>query len=877
MLILTKLHPPLVHDDLVQRPRLIKQLNKNPNRNFTLVSAPAGYGKTTLISSWLAQQHLPYAWLSLDEFDNEPALFLRYIVTAIQQHFPGACATLAQVLQAPDLPSTELLAAIVVNELSQLPEPMRLVLDDYHALHNPKILRLVERLLNQPQNQMHLIIISRIDPLLPLPRLHLQQGLVEVRRQELRFSDQEAEIYLRKNAANQLNPETIMRLNHHLDGWIAGLHMAILSGQNLGATLDSIGKNQEFITNYLFTEVLEEQPLEVQEFLLQTAFIDRFSADLAQDIVTFSVPDTSARSVIDYMQRAHLFIIPLDEEEGWFRYHHLFQQMLQQKATVQVGKPNIFSLHMHAGDWFARHGHVDEALHHYLNAENENAAAVLIEENSRNLLNILERVRLERWMALLPDGIIWQRPRLLVAKAWLYYRHARLQTLDQVLERIQELLEAGDTVLVQDEENFILGQIYALKSATAYHVDQDFDSSIIFAKKAAALLPRSEQGALGTALGYSAQSLLALGRREEGINQLQQAFADPQPQGPAKKQILLGLSFAYIFTGDLYALEKLVERHNALCAVNQSSIPAAHWIAGIAAYEANRLDEARESWQATTGLHFTTNFFAACDSWLGLARICQIQGDFEQAQEHIDAVRSEGIRLECTELLPIIEGMQAFQWHLQGKTALAQRWVSAFQPEPALDNSNFSFLPFFHWVRILVTHGDQDTIFSARKTLKQKLTITQNKHNIRQQIQMLSHLALIDDRLGNHDAAASALTEAVDLAKLGGFIRSIIDAGSEMRPYLQQIQDQSASPHPYIAQLLSAYRSNGISGEKLLTSREKEILTMIQAGLSNREIAQDLVISLYTVKRHASNIYRKLDVDGRHQAVNKAEQIGVLT
>jgi LuxR family maltose regulon positive regulatory protein len=339
----------------------------------------------------------------------------------------------------------------------------------------------------------------------------------------------------------------------------------------------------------------------------------------------------------------------------------------------------------------------------------------------------------------------------------------------------------------------------------------------------------------------------------------------------------MGLSFVYLFSGDLYALEKIVEQHKVLSAANQSSLPAAYWIAGIAGYEANRLQETREAWQITTDLHFVTNFFAASDSWLGLARICQIQGDFEQAQEHIDAVRAEGISLECTELLPIIEGMQAFQWHLQGKTAMAQRWALAFRPEPALDNINLSFLPVFYWVRILVTHGNQDAIFSARKTLKQKLAAAQNRHNIRQQIQLLSHLALIDDHLGNQEAAAGALIEAVDLAKLGGFIRSIIDAGPELRSYLQEIQDQASSPHPHIVQLLSAYRSNGIGSDKPLTSREKEILTMMQAGLSNGEIAQNLVISLYTVKRHASNIYRKLDVAGRRQAIDKAEQMGTLS
>ena len=240
---------------------------------------------------------------------------------------------LAHPLQAPDLPSADLLTAIVINELSQLPQRILLVLDDYHVLHNSQILQLVERVLNQPQNQLHLIIISRIDPLLPLPRLRLQQGMVEIRRQELRFSDQEAEEFLRTTAAGQLDPDTIIRLNQHVEGWIAGLRLASLTVQHpqpaIPFSLNSLEDAQTFSANYLFTEVLAQQPLAVQEFLLQTAFLDRFCTDLGRDIVRFSSPNISAAAMIDDLQRANLFIIPLDEAGDWYRYHHLFQQMLQ--------------------------------------------------------------------------------------------------------------------------------------------------------------------------------------------------------------------------------------------------------------------------------------------------------------------------------------------------------------------------------------------------------------------------------------------------------------------------------------------------------------------------------------------------------------------
>ena len=229
------------------------------------------------------------------------------------------------------------------------------------------------------------------------------------------------------------------------------------------------------------------------------------------------------------------------------------------------------------------------------------------------------------------------------------------------------------------EENFILGQMAALKSAIHYHIDNDFAVSISSAEKAITLLPSSEQGALGTALGFLALSLQATGQSAEGVKRLQKTLADPRPQGPAEKQILLGLSFTHLFSGNLYALDRASEKHKALATANQSSIPAPHWIAGIAAYEANQLDAALDSWKTTTDSYFATNFVAACDSWLGMARIYQIRGDLELAQQCISAANAEGLRLNCSDLLPVIAGVQALQWHLQGETAAAQRWMAAFQ------------------------------------------------------------------------------------------------------------------------------------------------------------------------------------------------------
>ncbi len=885
-LIRTKLQVPRVKLHTVQRQHLAPRLNDKPERTFTLVSAPAGFGKTTLIASWLASQQAPYAWISLDRFDNDLAVFLRYVVASIQNVYPESCAALWHSLQLPDLPPPATLTALVINAISQLPQAILLVLDDYHVIYNSDILQLVERILEQSQNRLHLVIISRIDPLLPLARLRVQQDMVEIRHQDLRFSDQEAENFLITAVSAPIDPQMANQLNQRVEGWIAGLHLVSISMQNPKQNKTYLheiqGTAQDFIANYLFTEVLAQQPTDVQEFLIQTAFVDRFCADLCNQLVRYSSKKRVSQELIAYLQRTNLFIIPLDEQANWFRYHHLFQQMLQQKSTLQLDKTEILDLHNRAGSWFAHHGLVDEALQHYLSADDMETAVSLIEANSRNLLNSLARQRLERWMEMLPADIIWQRPRLLIAKAWLYYRHWQLQAVATVLLRVRELVEVETIPLEQDEQNFIMAQLFALDSAVAYYLDNDFDRSIQSAKQALTTLPPSEQGALGTALGYKILSLQAKGESETAVAQFNDALSDPSPQGPAWVQLYLSAAFLRLKDGDLLAFNHIVEQFIAAAATSPLGHTPANWLTGIGLYEADKLTAAHKAFSNTTDLHYSTNFLAACDSWLGLARICQEQGNLYQAQEYLETVRAEALRLGSTDLMPAIEGVQAYQHLLQGETAVALRWASAYQPDSAPDYPLLTFTPLFFWVRILVAYGDDKTCEAALHTIKAKLVSARKIYFVQRQIQLLAHLALLVAKSGDLEAACELLEEAVLLAEPGGFVRTFVDCGSALRPLLQQLQQKAIAPH-YIAQLLATFPQKGINHstpqppELLLTGRETQILQMMYTGNSNKEIAQDLVISLYTVKRHASNIYRKLDVNGRRQAILKAKQIGIIT
>lgn len=879
-LIQTKFNPPPTNADWVKRPFLINRLNQNPERVFTLVSAPAGFGKTTLIASWLAEQPRLYAWLSLDKFDNDLTVFLKYVVTAVRHCFPDLFPQLRRVLQLPDLPTQEELTALVINEFGQLPSPFILILDDCHLITKPSISQLLARLLAQPQQNLHLVMISRMDPLLPLPRLRLQ-GMVEIRQRSLQFSDEEAADYLQKMVGDVAS-DTVASINGRLEGWIAGLRLMALSFADMGQaeqeTLAMLPGARDYISQYLFTEVFAQQSPEVKQFLLKTAFVDRFCASLGDALLS----PLATEPIIDHLLQANLFIIPLDRSGTWFRYHHLFQFMLQQKAAAEFDIEAINLLHNRAAAWLAENDYVDEALQQYLDGDDVKTAVSLIEANSRNLLNGLARQRLERWLTLLPDETIWVRPRLLVAKAWLLYRHWRLQALVPVLAQIQVCLDADDAIWEAGEKEFILGQMYTLRSVTAYCLQYDFSEAIAAADQAIRYLPGSEQGALASALSYRALSLQAEGVMETAVSELKQQLQNPAPQGPAWPQLYLGICFAQLNDGNLLAFYRTVAQFLARVSDGPVGKTPANWLSGIAHYEANRLEAARAAFAITTSLHYATNFMAACDSWLGLARVCQEQGVLAQAQQHLDTVQAEALRLECSDLLPAIEAVQAYQWHLEGKTSAALRWSSAFDLDEITDYVQLTFIPLLLWVRIIIAHGDDSMCDTAKVVLREKLTVAQKTHDIRRQVQLLAHLTLLESRLGNENEALGGLQQAIELGQAGGFVRSLIDCGPALRPYLQQLHQQGIAPH-YIEQLFAAYptngshRANGQSLELLLTERETEILQMMYTGQSNKEIAQELVISLYTVKRHASNIFRKLNVNGRREAVSKAKSYNLFT
>jgi LuxR family maltose regulon positive regulatory protein len=426
---------------------------------------------------------------------------------------------------------------------------------------------------------------------------------------------------------------------------------------------------------------------------------------------------------------------------------------------------------------------------------------------------------------------------------------------------------------------------------TAYMVHNDFQRSLALGEQALDWLPAAERGARSVALMFRSVAQQGLGEKDTAIRQLQEAINAPAHLAPSKIQTLIGLAFVNYLDADLYQMGQATDRFLALAAdLKQSNaIAGANWLSGLLRYEWNDLEAAAEHFSEVAGQRYGSNFAAILNSQLGLARICQVQGELDRAQELIDDLRRESIRLDNPDVLPSLDALQAYQWLLRGDIAMALRWARSFDSEQLAESVVWFETPSQIRTRILSALGTMAKVRRTLRDLDVKLKAAEARHNTRWVIQILAHLALAYDRLGQTEDALASLERAIALAQPGGFIRSFVDPGPALRLLLQRLSQRGVAPG-YLSQILAAFdtvpQAESPPRAMLappeagtidpLTNREEEILHLMGEGLTNQEIANELVISLYTVKRHATNIYNKLNVSSRRQAVRAAQQLGVL-
>jgi LuxR family transcriptional regulator, maltose regulon positive regulatory protein len=883
----TKLYVPPVRPTLIPRPRLYQRLAPTETKRMVLVSAPAGYGKTTLISSWLAENKCSACWLSLDESDNDPVRFLQFLTRSLAQIIP------AVEIQSPGMlherPSDAWMSR-TLNVIAQQANPFVLVLDDFHLIQTQSILDLVALLVERMPPQMRLIVVTRTDPLLPLARWRARGQMEEIRASHLRLTRDEIAVFMNSLMSLPLSDDDIGALQARTEGWIAGLQLAALSMQGRSDAHDFVAAftgSHHYIMDYLLEEVLSREPESTRAFLLKTSILDRLSGPLCEAVIGDVTERVDGQAVLQELERRNLFLIPLDDNRHWFRYHHLFADVLKQHLDRTM-PGQVYDLHLRASDWFEGQGYIPEAIRHTLLARDPERAVRLVEENGCQLLMAGEVVTLNQWLeAVAPFAPT--HPWFAILKGWVLTLTGQQEEVGQVLDRAEGLLSALDPALDSTANVRIMRGGLAAARARAASVQRDPGASE-FARQAMAWLPEGE--ALGDALRGVATLILgdtawASGQLEEA----KRAYGEAVLIGQAANNphlVMLGhsnLGEILIEQGQLdLAVDRLSEAlHAATRADGSKSFWAGRLLAGLsrAAYQRNDLlAAARYAEQCMELSQQSGSLEQAAVGYVMLAQLEQLQGHSERASE---AMR----RADATSR----ENVPEAKWPTWVQCALARmrlaqgnlEQVDQFLKKHSLspgDGDCYALEPMYLLLlRMNLAHGEYDSALALSERLLGPAEAAGRIGTVIE-TQVLRAIAF----QGKRDLvqALSTLERAILLAEPAGYVRVFLDEGEPMAHLLLQARAHHLGTL-YLTELLSALPKESETAVPAsqplvepLSARELEVLQLIAVGHSNEEIASKLVISVKTAKRHISNIYGKLGVKSRTQAVAVARELKLV-
>jgi LuxR family maltose regulon positive regulatory protein len=902
-LLQTKLYIPPLRPNLVPRPQLIERLNQGLQQGckLILISAPAGFGKTTLVSEWVTGGERPAAWLSLDERDNDPARFLTYLIAAMRTIDANIGEEVLAVLQSPQPPPTESILTILLNEITTIPDNFVLVFDDYHVIDAKSIDNALNFLLEHLPPQMHLVIATREDPNLPLSRLRVRGQSTELRVTDLRFSPSEAAGFLNQVMGLNLSTEEVASLETRTEGWIAGLQMAALSMQGRRDTasfIQAFAGSHHFVLDYLVDEVLQRQPGHVRSFLLQTSILDRLSGPLC-DFVT---GQEDSKAMLEALERSNLFVIPLDDKRQWYRYHHLFADVLQVHSMEEQSN-QVPTLHQRASYWHERNGSPSDAVRHALAANDYARVAVLAERAWQGMDNSFQSATWLGWVEALPDELIQARPVLSTQYAealWmageLEASEARLRDAERWLDPTGELGARpeglADGMVVVDEEQF-----------------QTLRAKIAFTRTLNAQ-------SLGDVHGTVKHAELAL-------------RLTPEEDYIGRAQVTVTLGFANWASGDLEAAHKAIaDWINSMQKVGNIAfaIAGASALGDILAAQ-GRLHEAARAYKGSLQLASAQGEevqWLTANLYLGLAMLYHEMGDQEAAAQHLLKSKEmgeqselvdwpfrwrlakarleeswgkleasidlldEAERLYVRNLIPDIrpiEALKAKVYIRQGRLAEALGWAR----EQGLSvDDDLSYLREFEHItlaRLLIARyksGPVDgSLYETVVFLARLLKAAEEGERIGSMIEILVLQALAHEAQGDTSSALVSLERALTLAEPEGFVRIFVDEGPSMAALLREAAKHGTTPN-YANQLQAAFgKAEGTSpiGQPLiepLSEREFEVLRLLGTELSGPEIARELLVSLHTIRTHTQNIYSKLGVHNRRAAIRRAEELDLL-
>jgi LuxR family maltose regulon positive regulatory protein len=908
-LLTTKLYPPPPRPDAVARPRLFERLDDGLHGRLTLVSAPAGFGKTTLVSAWIEREERPAAWLSLDEGDGEPIRFLRYLVAALRSVAEVGEGVLA-ALDAPQQAPIERLLTDLLNEVAALDDPLILVLDDLHTVAHPAVHEALAFLVEHLPPTLHLAITTREDPPLPLARLRARNQVTEVRSADLRFRPDEAAEFLAQAAGATLSSEQVAALDERTEGWIAGLQMAALSlrgRDDADAFLDAFAGSHRFVLDYLLEEVLQQQADDIVAFLLRTSILERLSGPLCDAVTGGSV----GAATLEGLERSNLFLIPLDDERRWYRYHHLFADVLRARASERLTE-SVAELHRRASTWFEREGLHAEAIRHALAADDTTRAADLIELAWRTMDTNYENATWLVWAKQLPEPVIRSRPVVCAALGWALLGGGRMLEAKPYLALAERWIDpeaeppsADPMVVVAEDEFRILPATLANAHAYRALARGDLDSIVDHARRALAHLDDDDGARRSVPAAMLALAMLSRGELEEAHRAITEAMTALLESGDVTGMISATIILADIrmVQGRLRDADATYRRSLQLAEARIDRVPAgtADLHMGLSTVELERNDVGGAARRIAVGraLGERARIAGYGHRWrMAEVRLRETEGDLDGALALLDEAERAYFPTPVPLMWPF-GAQRARLWLAQGRVTDALGWAQAAGLD--VDDTPTFLREFEHltYARTLLAdhrrNGKQRPARAALALLGRLLEAAERGERYGRALAILLQIALAHQTLGELEPALGALRRALTLAAPEGFVRTFLDEGAPMAALLRVAADDQAAEateaRRHAERLLAAFggeerrREEGaaaaraIDGDALvepLSRRELEVLRLLAEGLTNNEIAAQLYRSLSTVKGHNRNLFGKLGVRNRTGAVKRAQELGLL-
>jgi LuxR family maltose regulon positive regulatory protein len=907
-LLMTKVSLPIVRHRLVPRKKLLRQLSEGVQDGhvLTLVSAPAGYGKTTTIRMWVKQTGHPVAWVTLEKTDNDLRQFLTYVLTALQQTHNNLGQAAREVVENTQQIELQRILGLFINDLYQLDQPIVLVLEDYHLIENETIDQLIELMLNQAIANLHLIITTREDPNLPLTRLRVRNQLTEIRAIDLSFSLEEAGEFFSSVMAVKLSKKEMEILENRTEGWVAGLQLAALSLKECGDPtqfVEAFRGTHRHVLDYLIEEVLKSQPEEIRVFLHRTSILDQLSPALCEAVTG----QVASRNYLHYLENNNLFLVSLDEERSWYRYHALFGELLRNQL-LQAEPEYVDDLYERAADWYEKNGFVQKAIEHAFQISGSQKVSRLIEKHAIRMLYQGEVSTVVAWFDRLPESLMHYSPIMCIGKAWslaLMQRQTRTKEVDQALQAADEALNLAHA----DEalRNLIAGHIASIQAFLMQlpaSAGKDPEKLIEISQKAQHLLPENEKGirsvnALNTGYGYTALADLPAAERA-----YKQAFEDGVAGGnwyAAIYGVIDSIAIAIIrgqLNDALQVCEANIERFNHLV-VGQRFPPIGdlYILKGSILLEENRLAEVEPV--LTHGLslvRWTGEYEAHIRGYAALARLRSIQGNWAEMLESLKML--EETRPETAIYAQALRHRLWIRYWVTDKTSLeeAHRWAAmmaiTFSNLPDITGvdpiSRISFQAYLSAAHVLtrlaLRHPLEHALREVHNYFARQESFAKTHELVGWLVEIWIVRALMYHMEGKAQDAQHMIQAALSASVQRGYFRIFLDEGDLVRPLLEsaeaRLKDKDLSA--FVKRLLEAMPGESVKGktnlvdDQILSERELEVLRCLAAGLTYPGIAERLIISVNTVRYHVKGIYGRLGVSSRAEAIAEAREQKLL-